>query len=56
MGYVNCESAKEMVRMRLFEKKVVIKSWLSLKVGCSGIVKYRFFLGFFRSNANFWGY
>ena len=24
MGYVNCESAKELARIRLFEKKVVI--------------------------------
>ena len=44
MGYVNFESAKEMVRMRLFEKKlslfkeVAIFSIISFKIGFTGIV------------------
>ena len=46
MDYVNCESAKEMVRMRLFEnklslfKEVAIFSIIiiSLKIGFIGIV------------------
>ena len=45
MGYVNCESAKEMARIRLFEKKlslfkeVTIFSIISFKKGFIGIVK-----------------
>ena len=44
MGYVNCESAKEMARIRLFEKKlslfkeVAIFSIISFKIGFIGIV------------------
>ena len=44
MGYVNCESAKDLVRMYLFEKKltlykeVAIFSILSFKIGFIGIV------------------
>ena len=44
MDYVKCESAKEMVRMRLFEKKltlfkeVAIFSIISFKIGFIGIV------------------
>ena len=44
MGYVNCESLKEMTRMRLFEKKlslfkeVAIFSIISFKIGFIGIV------------------
>ena len=49
MGYVNCESAKEMARIRLFEKKklslfqeVAIFSIIiiSFKIGFIGTVKY----------------
>ena len=45
MGYVNCESAKEMAKKRLFEKKlslfkeVTISSIISFKIGFIGIVK-----------------
>ena len=45
MGYVNCESATEMTRIRLFEKKlslfkeVAIFSIISFKIGFIGIVK-----------------
>ena len=45
MGYVNCEFAKEMVRMSLFEKKlslfkeVTIFSIISFKIGFIGFVK-----------------
>ena len=45
MDYFNCESAKEMVRIRLFEKKlslfkeVAIFSIISFKIGFIGIVK-----------------
>ena len=44
MGYLNCESAKEMDRIRLFEKKlslfkeVAIFSIFSFKIGFIGIV------------------
>ena len=44
MGYVNCESAKEMDRIRLFEiklslfKEVAIFSVISFKIGSIGIV------------------
>ena len=44
MAYVNCESAKEMTRIRLFEKKlslfkeVAIFSIISFKIGSIGIV------------------
>ena len=44
MGYVNCESAKEMARIRFFEKKlslfkeVAIFSIISFKIGFIGIV------------------
>ena len=44
MGYLNCESAKDMVRMCLFEKKltlykqVAIFSTISFKIGFIGIV------------------
>ena len=49
MGYVDCESAKDLVRMCLFEKKltlfkeVAIFSIMSFKLGFIGIVKYCFF-------------
>ena len=45
MGYLNCESAKDLVRLRLFEKKfslyesVAIFSIISFKIGFVGIVK-----------------
>ena len=45
MGYVNCESAKELARIRLFEKKlsffkeVTIFSIISFKIGFIGFVK-----------------
>ena len=45
MGYVNCESAKDLVRMYLFEKKftlykeVAMFSIISFKIGFIGIVK-----------------
>ena len=45
MGCVNCESATEMARIRLFEKKlslfkeVAIFSIISFKIGFIGIVK-----------------
>ena len=45
MDCVNCESAKEMPRMRLFEKKlslckeVAIFSIITFKIGFIGIVK-----------------
>ena len=43
MGYVNCESAKEMARIRLIEKKlsfkeVAIFSIISFKIGFIGIL------------------
>ena len=44
IGYVNCESVKEMARIRLFEKKlslfkeVAIFSIISFKIGSIGIV------------------
>ena len=44
MGYLNCESAKEMDRIRLFEKnlslfkEVAIFSIISFKIGFIGIV------------------
>ena len=52
MGYVNCESAKDLVRMCLFEKKlslfqeVAIFSIISFKIGFIVIVKYYFFPAF----------
>ena len=52
MGYVNCESAKEMARIRLFEKKlslfkeVAIFSIISFKIGFIGTVKHCFFPAF----------
>ena len=52
MGYVDCESAKNVVRMCLFEKKlslfkeVAIFSIISFKIGFIGIVKYCFFPAF----------
>ena len=54
MGYVNCESAKEMARIRLFEKKlslfkeVAIFSIIifSFKIGFIDAVKYCFFPAF----------
>ena len=45
MDYVNCESARELVRMRLFVKKlslfkeVAFFSIISFKIGFIGIVK-----------------
>ena len=45
MGYLNCESAKDLVRMCLFEKKlslfkeVAIFSIISFKLGFIGILK-----------------
>ena len=44
MGYVDCESAKDLVRLRLFEKKlslyesVAIFSIISFKIGSVGFV------------------
>ena len=44
MAYVNCESAKEMARIRLFEKtfslfkEVAIFSIISFKIGSVGFV------------------
>ena len=52
MGYVNCESAKEMDRISLFEKKlslfreVAIFSIISFKIGFIDTVKYCFFPAF----------
>ena len=52
MGYVDCESAKDLVRMCLFEKmlslfkEVIIFSIISFKIGFIGIVKYCFFPAF----------
>ena len=49
MGYVNCESAKDLVKMCLFEKKltlfkeVAIFSIISFKIGSISIVKNCFF-------------
>ena len=51
MSYVNCESAKEMDRIRLFEKKltiikeIAIFSIIGFKIGVIGTVKYCFFSG-----------
>ena len=52
MDYVDCESAKDLVRMSLFEKKlslfkeVIIFSIISFKIDFIGIVKYCFFPAF----------
>ena len=52
MGYLNCESAKDLARIRLFEKKlslfkeVAIFSKISFKIGFIGIVKYCSFPAF----------
>ena len=54
MGYVDCESAKEMDRISLFEKKlslfkeVAVLSiiLISFKIGFIVIVKYYFFPAF----------
>ena len=52
MDYVNCESAKDFVRMCLFEKKlslckqVIIFSIISSKIGFIGIEKHCYFPGF----------
>ena len=49
MGYVNCESAKDLARLCLFEKKltlykeVAIFSIISFKIGFIGIVIYCYF-------------
>ena len=58
MDYVNCESAKEMDRIGLFEKKlslfqeVAIFSIIiiSFQIGFIGIVKYCFFPAFLVKN------
>ena len=53
MDYVDCESAKDLIRMSLFEKKlslfkeVIIFSIISFKIDFIGIVKYCFFSGIF---------
>ena len=54
MGYVNCESAKDLVKMCLFEKKLTLLKEvaifsiiiISFKIGFIGIVKYCFFPAF----------
>ena len=52
MGYVDCESAKDLVRRCLFEKKlslfkeVIFFSIISFKIGFIGIVKYCSFPAF----------
>ena len=52
MGYVNYESAKDLVRMGLFEKKLAlfrefaIFSIISFKIGFIGIVNYCIFPAF----------
>ena len=52
MSYVNCESAKEIDRIRLFEKKltlfkeVAIFSIIGFKIGVIGTVKYCSFQAF----------
>ena len=52
MAYLNCESAKEMARIRLFEKKLsLIKevanfSIISFKIGSIGIVIWCYFPAF----------
>ena len=63
MGYVNCESAKDLVRMCLFEKKlsffkeVAIFSIIiiSFKIGFIGTVKFSF-LRHFRFRTSCIGY
>ena len=53
MGYVNCESAKEMARIRLFEKKlsllkeVTIFSIISFKIGFFWYCEIMLFSGIF---------
>ena len=52
MGYVNCESAEEMDRIRLSEKKlsifkeVAVFSIINFKIGFIGTVKYCSFRAF----------
>ena len=52
MGSVNCESAKDLIRIRLFEKKlslykeVIIFSIIIFKIDFIGTVKYCYFPGF----------
>ena len=59
MDYVNRESAKEMARIRLFEKKSChyLKklqfSKLSFKIGFIGIVKYCYFPVFLTYNQSY---
>ena len=51
MGYLNCESAKDLVRMCLFEKKLTLYKEaaifsiiiISFKKGFIGTVKFYFF-------------
>ena len=51
MGYLNCESAKDFVRMCLFEKKFTLYKEvaifsiiiISFKIGFIGTVKFCFF-------------
>ena len=56
MGYVNCESAKEMARMRLFEIKlslfeeVAIFSIIGFKIGVIGTEKICSFPAFLVKN------
>ena len=56
MGYVNCESAKNLVRICLFEKElslfkeVAIFSIFSFKIGFIGAVKYQIFPAFWFEN------
>ena len=54
MGYVNCESAKDLVRMCLFEKKLSLFKEVAIfsiiiivfKIGFVGTVKYCSFHSF----------
>ena len=54
MGYLNCESAKDLVRMCLFEKKLTLYKEvaifsviiISFKIGFIGTVKFCFFPAF----------
>ena len=59
MGYLNCESAKDLVRMCLFEKKLTLYKEvaifsiiiISIKIGFIGTVKFCFFrLFWFRTS------
>ena len=60
MGYVNCESAKDLVRMRTFEKKlslfkeVAIFSIINFKIGFFWYCDIVLFSGFFDLEPVIW--